>query len=193
MTRIECSCCGSVLSLPDSVPEGGELACARCHLVMLNVEATRRFRWAEVDPYVRRHGASRLNLWGGLGGASLWLPVLAVALAVNGRFDAPFVASLALPYLALLAVLARKRARTPAMVWIFSLWMGLGCYGLYVAALVALRPDWAALLSGASGASLPGVWWGFSGTALATGALGVALSLRKARRVPRIAGAPPEA
>lgn len=77
MTRIECLGCGHVLVLPGSIPEGGTFACAHCRLVMQNVEAARRFRWKEVDPYVRRHGASRLNLWGGLGGAVLWLPILA--------------------------------------------------------------------------------------------------------------------
>src|SRR5512134_299830 len=71
VTRVECLGCGHVLDLPPSVVEGGEFACAHCGLLMRNVEAARAFRWADVDPYVRRHGASRANLWGGLGGSVL--------------------------------------------------------------------------------------------------------------------------
>ncbi len=194
VTRIECLGCGHVLPVPDSVGEGAEFACAHCGLVMLNVAAARHFRWGAVDPYVRSHGASPANLWGGLAGAALWLPVLAIVLAVKDMLDAAFIAALALPYFALLAVVARKRARTPAMLWLAGLWMGLGAYALYVGALLALRPDWAALLTAAQATPLSGGFLErFGAVAVCAGAIGAALYLRKAHRVPRVRGEPPAA
>jgi hypothetical protein len=192
VTRIECLGCGHVLALPASIAEGGDFACAHCGLWMRNVEAARRFRWQDVDPYVRRHGASRANLWGGLGGAVLWLPILACVLAAQGRFDGLFLAALGLPYLALLAVFGAKRARTPATVWQYGLWIGLGLYGLYLGALLVLRPDWAPLLSGTSGVDMgPLGFLGLGAGGVLAGAIAVAVHRRRVREVPRVSGTPP--
>jgi hypothetical protein len=193
VTRVECLGCGHVLMLSASVPEGGAFACAHCGLVMRNVEEARRFRWKDVDPYVRRHGASRLNLWGGLGGAALWLPILAFVLVAQGRFDGLFLLAVGVPYLALLAVLGVKRARTPASVWQSGTWAALGVYGLYLGTLLVVRPSWAPLLSGTSGvAPSPHALLGFGAIGLLVGVVGVAVQRRRARTVPRIAGTPPE-
>jgi hypothetical protein len=192
VTRIECLGCGYVLMLPPSIPDGGDFACAHCSLWMRNVEAARRFRWQDVDPYVRRHGASRVNLWGGLGGAVLWLPILACVLALQGRFDGLFLALLGLPYLALLAIFGVKRARTPATVWSYRLWTGLGVYGLYVGTLVVLEPEWAPLLSGTTGVPPgPHAFLGLGMIGVLVGAGGEAIQRRRARAVPRISGSPP--
>lgn len=193
MTRVECLGCGHVLALPPSIAEGAEFACAHCGLVMMNVQAARTFRWRDVDPYVRRHGASRVNLWGGLGGAFVWVPVLAIVLAARGELDALFIAALALPYLALLAVLGTKRARTPASVWMHWLWVGLGAYCLYVGVLLVLVPRWEPLFAGTSGAPTgPLPMLGFGAVAVVVGAVGVLLYRRRQRSVPRISGTPPE-
>jgi hypothetical protein len=159
---------------------------------MRNVAAARAFRWQDVDPYVRRHGASRANLWGGLGGAAIWLPILAIVLAVQGRFDAVFLAALGVPYLALLAVLGRKRARAPAMTWQYAMWAGVGAYGVYVGALVHLVPSWGPLLSGTTGVDGSGAFLGFGAVALVVGVAGAAFHRRHVRRVPRISGTPPQ-
>ena len=58
---VECQCCGHVLTLPTALRERAAFTCGHCGLVMRNVEATRAFRWAHVDPYVRAHGASRAS------------------------------------------------------------------------------------------------------------------------------------
>jgi hypothetical protein len=192
VSRIECLGCGHVLVLPASIPEGGEFACAHCGLRMRNVEAARRFRWQDVEPYVRRHGASRVNLWGGLGGAVLWLPILACVLGAQGRFDGLFLVLLGLPYLALLAVMGVKRARTPGTVWQHWLWVGLGLYGLYVGMLLVLEPGWTPLLSGTSGVAWgPPAYLGLGALGVLTGAIGVAVHRRRARAVPRVSGTPP--
>jgi hypothetical protein len=192
VTRIECLGCGHVLSLPPSIPEGGEFACAHCGLLMRNVAAARGFRWQEVDPYVRRHGASRTNLWGGLAGAAVWLPILACVLAAQDRFDGIFLAAIGLPYLALLAVFGLKRARTPGSVWQSWLWAGLGAYGAYVGALLVLKPEWEPLFAGTSGVA-PGAlaFLGFGAAGVVVGVAGVFLHRRRTRSVPRISGIPP--
>jgi len=194
MIRIECLGCGHVLTLPDSIPEGGAFVCAHCGLELLNVEVARKFRWKAVDPYVRRHGASRANLWGGLGGAALWLPILAALQLYRGQFDALFFGLVALPYLGLLVFLGMRRARTPAMVWLYWLWMGLGAYLLYLGALLFVRPAWAEQLAGVpplvtSGGQL----FSMGGIAFVVGGFGMVLQRRRASRLPRISGTPPEA
>jgi hypothetical protein len=191
MTRLECLGCGHVLELPPSIGEGGWFACASCGLVMRNVAAARSFRWRDVDPYVRRHGASRTNLWGGLTGAVLWLPILAGVLAAQGRFDGAFLVALALPYLALLAVLARTRSRTSAASLLYRLWAGLGGYAVYVGALLLLEPRWRPLLSGTSGVEIaPRGLLGFGAIALVVGGAGGAVHRARMRSVPRISGTP---
>lgn len=193
MTRVECLGCGHVLTLPPEIPEGGDFACAHCGLQMRNVEVARSFRWKDVDPYVRKHGASRLNLWGGLGGSVIWLPILAVVLAVQGKFDGLFLAALAVPYLALLAVFGVKRARAPATAWQAWIWVGLGVYCLYVAALLVVRPAWAPLLAGTSGHAATELQLGGIGVvSAASGLVSLAVQRRRARRIPRITGTPPE-
>lgn len=191
MIRVECLGCGDVLLLPPSIPEGGEFACARCGLHMRNVAAARSFHWRDLDPYVRRHGASRLNLWGGLGGAVLWLPILAGVQVSRGQFDLLFFGLLAAPYLALMAVLARRRARTPGSAWTWSLWMGLGAYVLYLGALLAAHPRYAPLLAGVPPVA-PSPWevLATGAAVLIAGAGGLALQRRRASRIPRIEGTP---
>ena len=131
MPRIDCQSCGRALEVPDGFPEAGDFACGHCGLWLRNVEAARRFRFADVDPYVRRHGASRFNLWGGIIGAALWLPILAGVLAWRGLLDAGFLAAIGLPYLALLAFLFRRRAGAAAVRFGAWTWTGLGLYLLY--------------------------------------------------------------
>ena len=132
---LDCPTCGHALVLPPEVRERALVACAHCGHIVRNCPGSRAFRWASLDPYVRRHGTSRHNLWGGLLGSLAWLPALAVAMAVRDRFSLVALVALTLPYLVLLAVLRFRRARTPPMVWTMELWMALGAYLLYLAAL----------------------------------------------------------
>ncbi len=180
---VDCQACGASLVVPPGVAEGREFACERCELLIANVEAARRFRWADLDPYVRAHGASRWNFWGGLAGAAAWVPALAIALAVAGRFDASLVAALGLPYLGMLLVLARMRARAPAARWLSWLWIGLGAYLVYAGMLLRSVPRWAAAVSAGSGPTL--VPWGFGAVALVVGVAGELLYRRRFARAPK--------
>lgn len=190
--RIECPCCGHALAVPDAVPEKGLFACAHCGMVIRNCEGSRAFRWAHVDPYVRRNGANRANLWGGLAGSLAWLPVLALVMLLTGKFKVEILLALAGPYLALLAVLRARRARTPAFVWSMELWAGLGAYLLYLHVLGLLMPDQMKVIYSGSGVlSGPGMVVSLGGTWLAVGLLGRAWYVRRAARLPQVAGTPP--
>lgn len=189
MPSIDCQACGRALAVPDDFPEAGDFACGHCGLWMRNVEAARRFRFADLDPYVRRHGASRLNLWGGTIGAALWLPILAGVLAWRGMLDAGFLAAVGLPYCALLALLARLRAGAPAARFGAWTWAGLGAYCLYLFGLFRLVPGYAARFGAASEAGGPAAPVGFFGlfgaAAVAAGLLADFLYRRRAARLPR--------
>jgi hypothetical protein len=183
-TIVECPGCGHRLPLGPGLGEGAEFACGHCRTVLVNVAALRSFRWRDVEPYVRAHGASRLNLWGGLGGAALWLPILAVVMGVQGRLDAGLLAAIGVPYLGLLVAAARARARTPVPVWMGMIWAGLGGYLLYVSVLLWLVPAWQA--------ALPGLrMWPFGAIALLTGAVLVLAYRRRVARLPQVTGLPP--
>ena len=195
MPRIECAGCGYALAVPDDLREGGAFACAHCGLIARNVESARRFHWAELDPYVRRHGVSRANLWGGLIGSLAWLPVLGVVLAVQGRFDLGLFVALAAPYLLLLGVLRQRRPHTPAMLWTTHLWMALGVYLLYLWLLVTLLPAWAGRLvdgsGGGGGGVMPLMFAALGATWVAAGAVVSWLYRVRARRLPRATGTAP--
>jgi DNA-directed RNA polymerase subunit RPC12/RpoP len=184
-TVVECPGCGHRLTLGAAIGEGAPFACGHCGAELRNVEALRAFRWRDVDPYVRRHGASRANLWGGLGGAALWLPLLAAVQWAQGRLDPGLLAALGIPYLLLLLAAARARARAPVPVWMGLVWAGLGAYLLLVAALLAAVPAWRA--------ALPGLQlWVFGAIALATGGVLVVAYRRRIARLPRVSGLPPD-
>ncbi|HEU4384705.1 MAG TPA: hypothetical protein VFR85_14555 [Anaeromyxobacteraceae bacterium] len=195
MPVVECQGCGRRLELPGDFPEAGDFACAHCGLWMRNVEAARAFRWASFDPYVRRHGASRLNLWGGFAGSVLWLPIVLAVLASRGAMTAPLALAIAVPYLALMLWLVRRRAGAPAMLWIQWLWAGLGSYLIYVWALLQLVPGWRRLLEGAAGPEGASALRGlgrYGALALAIGLLGAWFYRRRVRRLPQMRGAAPE-
>lgn len=192
MPPVECQACGHRLELPAEFPEGGDFACAHCGLWMRNVEAARAFRWASLDPYVRRHGASRLNLWGGFAGSVLWLPVVLALMAARGSMNLPLALAVSLPYLALMLWLVRRRARAPAMLWMQWLWAGLGAYLIFVWALFRLVPGWRELLEEAGGTALRGLGL-YGALALAIGLLGAWLYRRKVRRLPQMRGPAPQA
>jgi thiol:disulfide interchange protein DsbD len=197
MPRIECAGCGFVLAVPDELREGAGFTCAHCGLIARNVESARRFHWAELDPYVRRHGVSRGNLWGGTIGSLAWLPVLGVVLALQGRFDLGLFVALAAPYLFLLAVLKQRRPRTPALLWATHLWIGLGLYLLYLWLLISFFPGWAGVLLDSSGAGgggvMPSMLVAMGATCVLVGT-GISWSYRvRARRLPRATGTAPMA
>jgi hypothetical protein len=190
--RIECPCCGHALAVPPDVREKALFACAHCGMVIRNCEGSRAFRWAHVDPYVRKNGTSRANLWGGLLGALAWLPVLALVMLLTGRFDVRILLALAGPYLALLAVLRARRPRLPAIVWSMELWAGLGAYLLYLHLLGLLMPDrMKVVYTGSAALSGPAMVLGLGGTWLAVGLAGRAWYRRRAARLPQATGTPP--
>jgi len=197
-TTLECPCCGHVLAVPADVAENALVACAHCGMVIRNCSGSRAFRWSIVDPYVRRHGASRANLWGGLLGSLAWVPVLAIVMAVTGRFDILVLSLLAVPYLALLVWLKARRPRTPALVWSMELWAGLGAYFLYLGVLHVVLPQRLEVLFAVSGTPsggpvalltlmvLGGVW-------LLLGLVGRGWYRRRAARLAQLSGTPPAA
>ncbi|MHC5212578.1 MAG: hypothetical protein ACYTG2_17840 [Planctomycetota bacterium] len=191
--RVECQCCGHVLMLPEKFPENGRFTCGHCSLVMRNVEFTRAFRWAHVDPYVRKHGASRANLWGGLLGSILWLPLLTGVMAWQGELDIGLLLVVAAPYLLMLGVLRTLRARTPAALWGFYLWGALGGYFVYLRVLLFFFPGWAGVLLDTSVPSLS-LWTlgGMGVTWMLLGIIGAIVYRRRARRPPVLTGAPPQ-
>ncbi|HEY6104382.1 MAG TPA: hypothetical protein VIV59_00260 [Anaeromyxobacteraceae bacterium] len=198
MPVVDCQACGRALELPAAFPEAGDFACAHCGLWMRNVEAARAFRWASLDPYVRRHGASRLNLWGGFAGSVLWLPIVLALMAARGAMTVPLALAVSLPYLALMVWLVRRRAGAAAMLWIQWLWAGLGAYLVYAWALLRLVPEWRRLLemAGAPAGAGLGAHDGlliFGAIALAVGLGGAWLYRRRARRLPQMRGAAPDA
>jgi hypothetical protein len=100
--------------------------------------------------------------------------------------------TLAVPYLALLALLFRRRGRTPAAVWLLHLWAGLGAYGLYLWMLFTVVPDWWRLFDAVGGGQPPPVVLGIGGLGfIAFGVLGVVRYRRKAARLPQARGLPP--
>jgi hypothetical protein len=193
-TRVDCACCGHVLTLPPELAESARFTCGHCGLVMRNVEFTRAFRWAHVDPYARKHGTSRANLWGGLLGSLAWLPVLAGVMAWRGELDVGLLLVVAAPYLLMLAVLRTLRARTPAALWGFYLWGALGGYFVYLRVLLFFFPGWAGALLDTSVPSLSvGTLGGLGIAWMLIGVVGSILYRRHARRPPVLTGAPPEA
>jgi hypothetical protein len=183
-TIVECPGCGHRLPLGPGVVDGERFACGHCKTLLVNVPALRAFRWRDLDPYVRAHGASRLNLWGGLGGAALWLPILAGVMWAEHRLDLRLLAAIGLPYLAVLVAAARLRARTPVPVWMGFVWAGLGAYLLYVWVLLWRVPAWKAALPGLQ-------MWPFGAIALVTGTWLVIAHRRRVARVPQVTGLPP--
>jgi predicted RNA-binding Zn-ribbon protein involved in translation (DUF1610 family) len=151
MTRIECSGCGSALQLPEGLKDGAAFTCPRCGLIARNVESVRRFRWSELEPFVRRRGVSRANFWGGLLGSLAWIPALVVVLLATDKFDIGLLLAVAGPYLVLLAVLLQRRGRTPAALWAAHQWVGFGLYVLYLFTIFSMFPNRAGVILDISG------------------------------------------
>ena len=153
MNRVECSCCGVPLQLPEALSEGAAFTCARCDNIARNVESIRRFRWAELEPFVQKHGISRANYWGALIGSLAWIPALVIVLWATGQFDVGLLVAVAAPYLFLLAVLTQRRAKTPAGLWASQQWLGFGLYFVYLFALFSIFPRWAGVILDISGSN----------------------------------------
>jgi hypothetical protein len=195
-TTIECPCCGHALAVSSEVAEDALFACAHCGMIVRNCTGSRAFRWALVDPYVRRYGTSRANLWGGLLGSLAWLPVLALVMAITGRFDILLLCALAVPYLALLAWLKARRARTPALIWSMDLWAGMGAYFLYLGVLHILLPERLEVLFAVSGTPAGGpvallTVMVLGGAWLLLGIIGRTWYRRRAEGLPQLSGTPP--
>jgi hypothetical protein len=132
---------------------------------------------------------SRLHLWGGALAAFLWIPIVGVVLALHHRFDAVLLGTLALPYLGLPPLLD-SRARNPAVIWLGRLWIGVGIYMLYVAAVLLVVPRWSALLASSGLREPPAFLVAFGLVSVATGAAVVALYRRRVARAQRFFGPP---
>jgi hypothetical protein len=186
---IECPGCGHRLEVPGDLAEGAELACGHCTLLLRNGPPLRAFRWASVSPEARAR-ASRRYLWGAALGAFLWIPIIGVVLALHRRLDAVLLGTLALPYLALPALLD-SRARLPAVIWLGRLWIGVGLYMLYVAAVLLVVPRWNALLASNGLREPPGFLVVFGVISVGTGAAVIALYRRRVARAQQFYGPPP--
>ena len=151
MTPIECSGCGTALQLPEGLANGAAFTCPACGLMARNVESVRRFRWSELDPFVRKHGVSRANFWGGLIGSVAWIPALVVVLLATDKFSIGLLLAVAGPYLVLLALLFHRRGRTPAALWSGHYWVGFGLYFLYLFTIFSMFPNWAGVILDISG------------------------------------------
>ena len=195
-TTLECPCCGHALAVSPDVADDALVACAHCGMIVRNCTGSRAFRWALLDPYVRRHGVNRANLWGGLLGSLVWLPVLAIVMAVTGRFDIFLLCLLAVPYLAMLGWMKARRPRTPPLVWSMELWAALGAYFLYLGLLHVLLPQRMEVLFAVSGTPSGGpvallTIMVMGGAWLIFGLAGRAWYRRRALRLPQLSGSPP--
>ena len=95
---VDCSTCGAILMMPVGLPEGVEFACPVCEDVFANVEATRGFDWAALDPYEQLRGTTRGSMTASTLGACSWLLILVVNMVARGRFDFGLLLALAAPY-----------------------------------------------------------------------------------------------
>lgn len=143
---VECQTCGWSLQVPPGVGEGGEFACGHCGALLRNDDLARAFRWSAVDPYVRRHGASRPIVWGATTLALLCVPAMAAHLHLSRELDMVFLATLTAPWVLIIVWLLVLRGRVPRVRWYVFLWIGLGAYATFVAILVGLIPPWRPLL-----------------------------------------------
>lgn len=189
---VDCQSCGWSLELPPGTAEGREFACGHCGLLLRNVDATREFRWATVDPFVRRHGATRLGLWAGVLAGFLWVPTVAASLLFRGRFDPIFLSALGVPWCAIEYWLARQRVETPSARWYVFLWIGVGAFGMYVAILVALIPTWRPLLGVGDSPEALKLVFTFGVLALMVGVAGASLYQWVLKRTPTARAFPPE-
>ncbi len=184
MLVIDCSCCGRALALPEGLKEGASFACAACGAVARNVAFTREFRWESQDPYLRKHGTSRGNLWGGGVGSLIWLVVLAVLMLVRSKFSLGVLMAIAIPYVLLLVMLRLMRPRRPALLWMMRVWAGLGAYLLYLAGLQVIRKDWTDVMKAVADVS-PALLLGLGAAWLVTGFVGTWLYRSYANRLPQ--------
>jgi hypothetical protein len=191
--NVDCQSCGSSLELPIGLGEGREFACSHCGLLLRNVEATREFRWADVDRFTRRHGTSRLRFWAGLFAGLAWLPAAAGALALRHRFVPAFVAALAVPWCAIVLWLARRRPSTPLARWYVLLWVGVGAFAIYVAMLVAIVPAWRPLLGIGEDPEALKLVFVIGVLAMMVGAAGASLYAWLLKRTPSARATPPSA
>lgn len=192
MPQIDCQACGHALAVPDTFESGAAFTCAHCGLIILNNEAARAFCWAEQDPYRRRFGATRRNLWGGAIGSCLWI-LFPFGLCVLGLFPPAFMLLLTAPYLFMIAWLFSRRAGKPAGVWIGRVWVGLGAYLCYVWTLLWWQPEWMhAFVRPGTPAGPPPSLLAFGLGALLCGVLAVVIYRLRARRLPRFGGEPPK-
>jgi hypothetical protein len=190
--NVDCQSCGWNLEVPPGATEGREFACGHCGLLLRNVEPTREFRWASVDPYVRRHGATRLGLWLGLLAGFLWVPAIAISLRLRHRFDPMFLSAIGAPWCAIELWLARRRAETPSVRWYVLLWIGVGAFAMYVAILVALIPPWRPLLGVGDDPEALKLVFVVGVMAMMFGVAGASLYAWVLKRTPTARATPPE-
>ena len=190
--RADCQSCGWILEVPREIRDGQELSCANCGLIFRWGDAARSFRWAAQDPFLRSRGARRFPFLALLAIGALWIPALAVGHAARGVLDGRFLAAIGVPWLVLVAALARLRAGRPTFRWLTAFWVGIGLYALWVSLVLWLAPAWRPLLGvREDGAGIETfVMVGF--VALAVGAAGGAFHRWSLARLPRAEATPRE-
>jgi len=191
--NVDCQSCGWSLEVPPAAGEGREFACGHCGLLLRNVDSTREFRWTSVDPFLRRHGATRLGLGVGILAGFLWLPAMAASLLLRQRFDPVFLAALGVPWGAIEYWLARRRPETPTARWYVFLWIGVGAFAMYVAILVAVIPAWRPLLGVGDDPEALKLVFVTGVLAMMVGAAGASLYQWVLKRTPTARATPPAA
>jgi hypothetical protein len=189
--NVDCQSCGWSLEVPFGTGEGREFACGHCGHLLRNVEETRAFRWADVDPFVRSHGVNRAWFWIGAIAGFVWVPAIATALMMRHRFDVVFLSAIGGPWFAIEYWLARSRAAMPKARWYILLWIGVGAYAMYVAVIAAIVPPWRPFLGIGENPDALRLVFSLGVIAMMVGVAGASAYSWVLRRTPTARAAPP--
>ncbi|MCR4314992.1 MAG: hypothetical protein NUW37_01445 [Planctomycetes bacterium] len=183
INSVDCPGCGARLAIPGGLAEQAEFICARCRIVLVNNEHLRKFRWMDQDEYVRKHGASRVNLWGGTLGSVIWLPIFFTVVGFQGKLTFGFAAMVAVPYLAMIWWMMKSRADASATLWQSKLFASIGVYFVYLGGMLWLVPEWNELFASFDSPNFLAII-GMGITFAAMGTIGALMYASKAKKLP---------
>lgn len=149
---VDCRSCGASQALPAGLAQGAEFACPACGTILRHDEHLAAFRWEAQDEFVRRHGASRGNLFGAVLGSSLWIPLFVATSLAQGVTDPRLYLAMIVPYGLFLVAAFKLRPRRPALLWVCEVvFLGLGTFLIWTWWLFERVPAWGRGIEGMGG------------------------------------------